>query len=82
MQLVKDFWRLPLFCLAGKTQKSEGGPETLGQNAAQSSNRKEKNQNTLDTHQLQVEDVVITKEILDKEAHLQQNFHKACLAKE
>ena len=31
---------------------------------------------------MQLEDAEITKEALDKEAHLQQKFHKACLAEE
>lgn len=36
----------------------------------------------METHQLQAEKADITKEILDKEAQLQQNYHKACLAEE
>lgn len=39
-------------------------------------------QHMLEVHQLQAETTDITKEILDKEALFQQNYHKACLAEE
>ena len=39
-------------------------------------------QDNLAQHHAQCEDVEITKEVLDKEAKLQQIFHKACLSEE
>ena len=37
---------------------------------------------SLELHQLQTESAEITKEILDREADLQQKHHKACLSEE
>lgn len=45
-------------------------------------NKRKKIQCTLEIHNLQDETTGITKEILDKEAQLQQNYPKACLAEE
>eukprot|EP00253_Pinus_taeda_P010912 PITA_10912 len=39
-------------------------------------------QRSLESHHLQAETADITKEFLDKEAQLHQNFHKACLTEE
>lgn len=43
-------------------------------------NERKKLQRTLEIHHLQAEIADKTKEILDKEAQLQQSYHKACLA--
>jgi hypothetical protein len=44
--------------------------------------KRKKIQSALELHHLHSEDAEITKEALDKEAQLQQNFHKAWLAEE
>eukprot|EP00253_Pinus_taeda_P010786 PITA_10786 len=47
-----------------------------------SANERKTLQRSLESHHLQAETTDITKEFLDKEAQLQQNYHKACLTEE
>jgi len=45
-------------------------------------NERKQAHDRLAQHHAQSEDVEITKEVLDKEAQLQQTFHKSCLSEE
>lgn len=87
MQLVKDCWGLPVkgfpfFFWEEKLKRVKVVLKRWAKMLPNLTTERKKIQSTLDTHQIQVEDAVITKDILDKEAHLKQNFHKACLAEE
>lgn len=87
MQLVKDYWRQPVngspfFVWEEKLRRVKATLKRWAKMLPNPAKERKKIQSSLDTHQIQMEDADITNEILDKEAYLQQRYHKACLAKE
>ena len=87
MQLVKDCWKRPVkgspfFVWEEKLRRVKGTLKRWAKSLPNLATERKIIKRSLAVHQLQVEDVVITDEILEKEAHLQQSFHKACLAEE
>lgn len=87
MQLVKGIWLQqvkgsPFFVWEEKLRRVKRALKSWAKSLLNPANERKKIQRTLEFHHLQAEKVDITKEILDKEAQLQQNYHKACLAEE
>jgi len=80
--LVAIGQRLPLFFWEEKLRRVKRDLKSWAKSLPNPANERKKIQCTLEIHHLEAEKSNITKEILDKEAQLQQKYHKACLAKE
>jgi hypothetical protein len=79
MQPVKGS---PFFVWEEKLRRVKRALKSWAKSLPNPANERKKIQRILENHHLQAETADITKEILDKEAQLQQNYHKACLAEE
>eukprot|EP00253_Pinus_taeda_P018974 PITA_18974 len=87
MQLVKDTWKQPVNGLAfyvweEKLRRVKAALKTWAKLLPNPATERKKIQNCLEIHQMKTENEVITKEVLDKEAELQQQLLKASLAEE
>eukprot|EP00253_Pinus_taeda_P004055 PITA_04055 len=87
MHLVKDIWRQPVkgspFSVwEEKLRRVKRDLQSWVKTLPNPANERKILQHSLESHHLQSETIDITKEFLDKEAQLMQNFHKACLVEE
>eukprot|EP00253_Pinus_taeda_P011135 PITA_11135 len=87
MHLVKDIWMQPVKCSPffvweEKLRRVKRALKTWVKSLPNPANERKNLQCSLENHHLHAETADITKDFLDKEAQLQQNFHKACLAEE
>jgi len=82
LDMIKESWKQPVkgspfFVWEEKLRRVKVVLKSWAKYLPNPTTERKKIQSTLELHHLHLEDVEIT-----KEAHLQQNFHKACLAKE
>ena len=87
MQLVKDCWRQPVkgspfFFWEEKLRRVKGALKRWAKTLPNPATEIKIIKASLASHQLQVENAIVTEELLDQEAHMQQCLHKACLAEE
>jgi exonuclease III len=87
LNLVLDSWKTPVkgspfFIWEEKLRRLKVVLKTWAKSLPSPSKERRQAQDILAQHHAQSEDVEITKEVLDKEAELQQSFHKACLLEE
>jgi hypothetical protein len=87
LNLVLNSWKTPVkgspfFIWEEKLRRLKVVLKYWAKSLPSPSQERRKAQDILAQHHAQSEDVEITKEVLDKEAELQQSFHKACLLEE
>jgi len=87
LQLVKDMWKQPVngssfFVWEEKLRKVKGALKVWAKSLPNPAVERKKLQEQLEIHHLNSENEEITKEILEKEADLQQKLLKASLAEE
>eukprot|EP00253_Pinus_taeda_P015541 PITA_15541 len=87
LKLVQDCWILPVkgspfFIWEEKLRRLKAVLKTWAKSLPSPAKERKQAQDNLAHHHAQSEDAKITKEVLDKEAELQQIFHKACLSEE
>jgi hypothetical protein len=87
LNLVLNSWKTPVkgspfFIWEEKLRRLKVVLKSWAKSLPSPSQERRKAQDILAQHHAQSEDVEITKEVLDKEAELQQSFHKACLLEE
>jgi len=87
MQIVKDSWNQavngsPFYIWEEKLRRVKGALKRWAKTLANPTTDRKSLKTLLDTHQKSMENVTITKEGIDHESHLQQRYHKACLAEE
>jgi hypothetical protein len=87
MDMVKESWKQPVkgspfFVWEEKIRRMKAVLKSWAKHLPNPATERKKIQSTLELHHFHSKDAKITKEALDKEAHFQQNYHKACLAEE
>eukprot|EP00253_Pinus_taeda_P029823 PITA_29823 len=87
LNLVQDCWNLPVkgssfYIWEEKLRRLKVVLKTWAKSLPSPTKERKQAQDILAQHHAQREDAEITKEVLDKEAELQQIFHKACLSEE
>ena len=87
LNLVQDSWKVPMkgspfFIEEEKLRRLKVVLKSWAKSLPSPENERKEAQDRLAQHHAQSEDVEITKEVLDKEAELQQTFHKAYLSEE
>jgi ribonuclease HI/exonuclease III len=87
MKKVKESWREPVkgspfFIWEEKLRRVKVVLKSWAKTLPNPASERKQAQASLELHQLQTESAEITKEILDREAELQQKYHKACLSEE
>eukprot|EP00253_Pinus_taeda_P005161 PITA_05161 len=87
MQIVKESWSLPVsgspfYIWEEKIRRLKSNIKRWAKSLANPVAERKSIQSQLEAHHLLMEEAYISREILDKEAHLQQNYHKTCLGEE
>eukprot|EP00253_Pinus_taeda_P004621 PITA_04621 len=87
MDKVRDYWKDPVkgssfFVWEEELRRVKVMLKNWAKRLPNPATERKKSQIELENHHLHLETAEITKEELEKEAKLQQNFHKACLAEE
>ena len=87
MQLVKDCWRQPVkgspfFVWEENLRRVKGALKRWAKTLSNPASKMKNIKASLASHQLQMENAIVTEELLDQEAQLQQSLHKAFLAEE
>ena len=87
MEKIKECWKKPVngspfFVWEEKLRRVKIMLKAWAKTLPNSAEERKKIQSELERQHLLIETVEITKEELEKEAKLQQSFHKACLAEE
>lgn len=87
MQTVKDCWSQPvkgspLFIWEEKLIRVKGVLKRWVKTLSNPDTERKSIKDSLSSHQSHMENAIVTEELLDQEAHMQQCFHKTCLAEE
>eukprot|EP00253_Pinus_taeda_P017272 PITA_17272 len=87
MQIVKESWSLPIsgspfYIWEEKIRRLKSNLKRWAKSLANPAAERKSIQSQLEAHHLLTKEAYISREILDKEAHLQQHYHKTCLAEE
>eukprot|EP00253_Pinus_taeda_P028778 PITA_28778 len=87
LKMVQDCWNLPVkgfpfYIWEEKLRRLKAVLKTWAKSLPSPAKERKQAQDNLAQYHAQNEDAEITKEVLDKEAELQQIFHKACLSEE
>eukprot|EP00253_Pinus_taeda_P022851 PITA_22851 len=85
MEKTKDCWKEPIkgsmfFVWKEKLRRVKGMLKTWAKTLPNLAAERRKTQSALERQHLHIQTAEVTKEELEKEAKLQQSFHKACLA--
>ena len=87
MQLVKDCWSQPVkgspfFVWEENIRRVKGALKRWAKTLPNPASERKSIKASLAFHQSRMENAIVTEELIDQEARLQQSFHKACLAEE
>ena len=87
LQIFKESWsqpvnRSPFYVWEEKLRRVKSALKSWAKTLPTPAAERKKLQSQLDAHHLLSEEAYVSKEILDKEVQLQQQYHKACLAEE
>lgn len=87
MQIVKECWSQPVkgspfYIWEEKLRRVKGALKRWAKTLSKPDIERKTIKVSLATHQTHMENAIVTEELLDQEAHLQQCYHKACLAEE
>lgn len=87
MKIVKDCWNQsvkgsPFYIWEEKIRRVKGALKRWAKTLSNSATDRKSMKATFASHQKSMENDTITKEGLEQESHLQQCYHKACLAEE
>ena len=87
MQIVKESWSQPVngspfYIWEEKLRRVKGDLKRWAKTLSNPATERKAIKVSLASHQSHMEHAIVTEEILDQEAHLQQCYHKACLAEE
>lgn len=82
MQIVKDSWSQPVngspsYIWEEKLRRVKSALKCWAKTLPNAATQRKKLQSELDAHHLLSEEAYVSKENLDKEAQLQQQYHKA-----